>query len=332
MRQLGKLADQTIDYESITNDQTFQYMLAEHSKQLEVASELERMHIIADTRREEERERARTKFILKSQIENPLGLMNSANRTTTIGRALDGSQYVIDAQQTLEQSKTSEIAGIHENPPVYTEHDLFDSQELIDDPSFWPTAQDVEEGFRSPRCYQCFDPILPDVSKGFSGRACRKAKRLYHSECYFKTGAPECKYCGIPLVRNDERHLSGQWGIHNGEKYHVECYQLYAGPRCCVCFDVIFADPTKNRSGSWVKRKPDEFLHVECYNYLLKRKYEEQYRSGTSLQDATIGTAGRSRMPESTPATVSSVPKSVPVLSGTTAIVPPIEPPPAYKK
>lgn len=289
VQQLGKAADTTIEtYEAMVNNPTMQLKMAEFEKQLEVADEFERLHVCADAEREASREKGRRAFIMNCQANNPLGLFNVAS-----GNAVGAEIAVPTAKQALQLSKTSEIAGIEENPPVYSEQDLFSSQTAIADPSFWPKPEDVEKGFDFARCYQCFDAIVPSVERGQSGRACRKGARLYHSECYFITGAPECTYCGVPLVRNDAKGLSGQWGIHKHAKYHIECYQLYAGPRCCVCWDVIFADPAKNISGHWLSRNADEIIHMECYNFLRERQLEERHPGGMDKSEhaAAVATA-----------------------------------------
>lgn len=53
VQQLGQAADTTIEtYEAMVNDPTMQHKMAEHEKHLEVADELERLHVSADAERE----------------------------------------------------------------------------------------------------------------------------------------------------------------------------------------------------------------------------------------------------------------------------------------
>lgn len=171
--------------------------------------------------------------------------------------------------------------GAHSNykkgapPPVYSEsEELFKPGKMQSDPSYWPTKADVDPGNTLPRCTSCFDPIVPDMAKGFCGRAVRKMvgrrSELFHLECYWKKAAPACAYCTKPLATT--QGFSGVWGTYRGKNYHAECFQQYAGPRCASCFDVIFANPKKGLSGKWLAVDGgDGLLHMECYLAMLKR-------------------------------------------------------------
>eukprot|EP00040_Diaphanoeca_grandis_P005712 m.34156 g.34156 ORF g.34156 m.34156 type:complete len:431 (+) comp16938_c0_seq1:320-1612(+) len=278
--ELGKLVDGVLGAGrkgSSLLDPKFDEKMAAYDNELEAQSEIERRRLNELTDQERAAEQAKQDFYISCQTRNTLGMLNLSSGVEP--------KVKLEIKQLLD--------SIGENPDVHDSSALYNNQSPIADTSFWldswrwPTQADFEPRAKYARCDTCFDPIQPNTTKGFSGRACRDKKHrfIYHSECFYKVAASPCSYCGVPLVADTERNLSGKWGVHESKNYHVECYQLFAGPRCHVCFDVIFANLKTNKSGQWIKKDSGELLHQECYQELLARVEEETDTSPDSRQD-----------------------------------------------
>lgn len=201
----------------------------------------------------------------------------------------------------------------------YNEADaLFRPGQAFADPSFWPTEADSEPNEPFARCFSCFDPITPNVSKSYSGRAVRTRTTatatssgdrgdLYHVECYWKKGAPHCDYCQKSLVCAEG--FSGAWGSWDNRNYHAECFQRYAGPRCSVCFDVVFVNPEKGLSGRWLSvHDSKDVMHLECYEKRTGREHalahtEDSAVSTSQGAKAVEASKGSGDLPTYLPAT-----------------------------
>eukprot|EP00041_Stephanoeca_diplocostata_P018712 m.394966 g.394966 ORF g.394966 m.394966 type:complete len:582 (-) comp21097_c0_seq1:130-1875(-) len=209
------------------------------------------------------------------------GIAISMNKDWGSCRPVDDShdQHPHKVNVSLSQSISSRPVDDRNVAPndIHTSNELFQPQEPLADPSFWPTPQDGSRNNVPPRCTSCFDPIAPDAKKGYSGRAVRTdARKIYHAECYCVKASRRCAFCGKPLVKlqHGDALVSGDWGLYRSQAFHVECFQQSAGPRCALCFDVIFANPEKGFSGRWLRcphdhAKAGELVHEECFRKSL---------------------------------------------------------------